>query len=80
MPIFEAIASHDLTTPAVIHNPSGRSFTYGNLAHDVAGAIEGLQSNAQGRSLAGERVAFLVENGYEYIGAVSLVHVIESTY
>jgi malonyl-CoA/methylmalonyl-CoA synthetase len=69
MPIFEAIASHDLSQPAVIHNPSGRSFTYGELAHDVADATERLKENAKGKALAGERVAFLVENGYDYVGA-----------
>lgn len=73
MPIFEAIASHDLASLAVIHNPSGRSFTYGQLAHDVANRIEALKTNAQGKPLAGERVAFLVENGYDYVGAISWV-------
>ncbi|KAF2665146.1 acetyl-CoA synthetase-like protein [Microthyrium microscopicum] len=67
LPIFEAIANHDLKRNAVVHNPSGRTFTYGELAHDVADAIEELKIKAQGKSLDGERVAFLVENGYDYI-------------
>jgi malonyl-CoA/methylmalonyl-CoA synthetase len=73
LPIFEAIASHDLSQPAVTHNPSGRSFTYGELAHDVASAIENLKANTGGKSLAGERVAFLVENGYDYVGAHTIL-------
>jgi malonyl-CoA/methylmalonyl-CoA synthetase len=68
LPIFEALAKHDLKTPAVVHNPSGRTFTYGELAHDVADSIETLKERAGGKSLSGERVAFLVENGYDYIG------------
>ena len=69
MPVFEAIASHNLSNPAIIHNPSGRAFTYGELAHDVADATEDLKAKAGGKSLAGERVAFLVENSYDYVGA-----------
>jgi malonyl-CoA/methylmalonyl-CoA synthetase len=74
MPVFEAIATHDFSSPAVIHNPSGRAFTYGELVHDVADATEDLRANAGGKSLAGERVAFLVENSYDYVGARSLKH------
>jgi malonyl-CoA/methylmalonyl-CoA synthetase len=68
LPLFEAIAKHDLKTPAVVHNPSGRSFTYGELAHDVADSIKRLKNKAGERALSGERIAFLVENGYDYIG------------
>jgi malonyl-CoA/methylmalonyl-CoA synthetase len=72
MPIFEAIASHDLSRPAIVHNPSGRAFTYGELAHDIADATEDLRIKAGGRNLAGERVAFLVENGYDYVGELAM--------
>jgi malonyl-CoA/methylmalonyl-CoA synthetase len=68
LPIFEAIAKHDLSRTAVVHNPSGRAFTYGELAHDVADATEELRAKAGEKSLDGERIAFLVENGYDYIG------------
>jgi malonyl-CoA/methylmalonyl-CoA synthetase len=67
LPLFEAIAAHDLKSTAVVHNPSGRAFTYGELAHDVANAIEDLRGKAGGKPLVGERVAFLVENGYDYL-------------
>jgi hypothetical protein len=69
MPIFEAIASHSLRSTAIVHSPSGRTFSYGELAHDVAASAEDLKRKAGGRSLAGERIAFLVENGYDYVGA-----------
>jgi malonyl-CoA/methylmalonyl-CoA synthetase len=68
-PIFEAISGHDLKRTAIVHNPSGRAFTYGELVHDVANAVESLKTKANGKSLEGERIAFLVENGYDYVGA-----------
>ena len=69
LPIFEAIHKHDATSTAIVHYPSGRSFTYGELVHDVADAAEELRIKAEGKKLPGERVAFLVENGYDYVGA-----------
>lgn len=69
LPIFEAITSHDPKTTAIVHYPSGRSFTYGELIHDVADATEELRAKAGRQELFGERVAFLVENGYDYVGA-----------
>lgn len=68
LPIFEAITSHHPQTTAVVHNPSGRAFTYGELCRDVADATEALKSKAGRRDLFGERIAFLVENGYDYVG------------
>jgi acyl-CoA synthetase (AMP-forming)/AMP-acid ligase II len=69
LPIFEAIQSHKPTSTAVVHYPSGRSFTYGELLHDIADTANGLRTKSHGKSLPGERVAFLVENGYDYVGA-----------
>jgi len=67
LPIFEALHSHDASRTAIVHYPSGRSFTYGELVHDVANAAEELRIKADGKKLPGERVAFLVENGYDYV-------------
>ena len=72
LPIFEALHSHDASRTAIVHYPSGRSFTYGELVHDVANAAEELRIKADGKKLPGERVAFLVENGYDYVGALAL--------
>lgn len=68
--IFRAIRDHDPSSLAVLHSLSGRSFTYGNLAADVLRAKEDLEQKA-GKlkgSLSGERVAFMAENSYDYVG------------
>jgi len=69
LPIFEAIASHDPTSTAVIHSISGRRFTYGDLLKDVWEAKNNLHKLAGSSSVEGERIAFLAENGYDYVGA-----------
>lgn len=71
-PLFEAITSHDPESSAVIHSLSGRQFSYGSLLKDVAIAKQRLANDA-GRdagALQGERIAFLVENSYDYVGAL----------
>ena len=67
-PIFNAIAKHDAKSLAIVHSSSNRSFCYGSLLHDVAAAKDNLASLVHGKSLRGERVAFLAENGYDYVG------------
>ena len=69
LPIFEAIANHDPKSTCVIHSASGRRFTYGGLLKDVADAKDRLVREAGGRAIEGERIAFLVENSYDYVGA-----------
>lgn len=66
IPIFEAVASHDPNSTAIIHSLSGRSFTYGELLNDIAAAKDKLARNTNGKATEGERIAFLVENGYDY--------------
>ncbi|KAK6376551.1 hypothetical protein LTS17_007146 [Exophiala oligosperma] len=66
-PIFESIARHDPKSPAIIHSASDRTFCYGSLLHDVAAAKDTLTALTNGKSLAGERIAFLAENGYDYV-------------
>ena len=68
-PLFQAISKHNPKSIAIIHSESGRIFTYGGLLHDVAAAKERLLQTADGKPLAGERIAFLAENGYDYVGA-----------
>lgn len=72
LPIFEAISKHDPASVAVIHSDSDRSFTYGELLKDVAAGRERLLANAKKSSVEAERVAFLIENGYDYVGARGL--------
>ena len=71
LPVFEAIKKHDAQSTAVVHSLSGRSFTYGELVNDVAAAKDKLQRNCRGQSAEGQRISFLVENGYDYVGAHS---------
>ena len=71
IPIFEAVASHNPKSTAIVHSLSGRSFTYGELLNDVAAAKDELAQNTSGKATQGERIAFLVENGYDYVGALN---------
>lgn len=73
IPIFAALAQHDPSSLAVVHSATGESFTYGQLLRDTAAQAAHISRASGGRSLAGERIAFLVENGYTYVGALVLV-------
>lgn len=71
--IFEAIQKHDSESTAVVHSLSGRSFKYGGLLKDVAASKDRLLK-ATGKTedqIVGERIAFVVENSYDYVGAQS---------
>lgn len=69
LPIFKAIASHDPKSTVVVHSASGRRFTYGELLGDVAAARDKLVNESGEKKLEGQRIAFLVENSYDYVGA-----------
>lgn len=69
LPLFRALQNHDQSSLAVVHSASSRSFTYGNLVADVLQTKERLLKCA-GPQLSGERIAFLVENSYDYVGTV----------
>ena len=68
LPILEAVARHDPASTVVVHAPSGRRFTYGELLGDVGRARDRLREARGGADMDGERVAFLVENSYDYVG------------
>ncbi|KEZ42359.1 Uncharacterized protein SAPIO_CDS5532 [Scedosporium apiospermum] len=67
LPLFDAIARHDPDSTAVIHSLSGRRFKYGELLGDVCKARNRLQEAAGKQDLNGDRIAFLVENSYDYV-------------
>ncbi|CZR56006.1 related to malonyl CoA synthetase [Phialocephala subalpina] len=67
LPIFEAIANHDPNSTVVVHSASGRRFTYGELLHDVAERKDSLLQESGKSGIGGERIAFLVENSYDYV-------------
>jgi hypothetical protein len=66
--ILDAISKHDPETTAVVHCVSGRSFKYGELLPDIARAHERLLQAAGTGDIRGQRIAFLVENSYDYVG------------
>ena len=68
LPLFETLAGHDPKSTAIVHSASGKRFTYGQLLGDVARAKDRLLQEAGGGALDGLRVAFLVENSYDYVG------------
>lgn len=70
LPLFHALRNHRHDAPAVVHSASARSFTYGNLVADVLEAKEKLARTAGRSAVSGERVAFLAENSYDYVGTV----------
>ncbi|KAK4105702.1 acetyl-CoA synthetase-like protein [Parathielavia hyrcaniae] len=67
LPVFEAIARHDPDSTAVIHSNSGRRFRYGELLGDVYKIRNRLYKAAGKDDIDGERIAFLVENSYDYV-------------
>lgn len=68
LPILEAVASHDPDSTAVIHSLSGRKFTYGELLGDVWQARDSFREACGKDDMNGQRIAFLVENSYDYVG------------
>lgn len=68
LPVFEAISRHDPDSIAVIHSNSGRQFRYGELLGDVCKVRNRLYETAGRDDIDGERIAFLVENSYDYVG------------
>lgn len=68
LPLFEAVTQHDPESKAVIHSLSGRTFKYGELLGDVSRARDRLFEASGRKDLNGERIAFLVENSYDYVG------------
>lgn len=68
LPIFSAIHSHMPDSVAVVHSDDGASFTYGDLVRDVAKSKSSILKASGKDTIRGERVAFLVENTYDYVG------------
>lgn len=68
LPVFEAIAGHSPQSTVVVHSNSGRRFQYGELLGDVRRVRNRLYEASKKSDLDGERIAFLVENSYDYVG------------
>lgn len=67
LPVFEAIAQHDPASTAVVHCLSGRRFQYGELLGDIRKTRNRLLEASGKSDLNGERIAFMVENSYDYV-------------
>jgi hypothetical protein len=68
---LEAIQKHEPSSLAVVENESGAGFSYSTLLKSIAHAKEELLSKAGRTDISGERIAFMVESGYEYVGMYS---------
>lgn len=68
LPVFEAISGHDPHSTVVVHSASQRTFRYGELLGDVCRMRNRLLEAAGRDDIHGERIAFLVENSYDYVG------------
>ena len=66
LPLFRALRGHDPSTTAVVASSS--TFRYGDLLRDVVLHRQGQGQGDRGGSLNGRRVAFLMENDYDYVG------------
>lgn len=66
--IFQAITKHDPASTAIIHSDSNQSFSYGTLLRDVVATKKQLSQTVRESPLRGERIAFLAENSYDYVG------------
>ncbi|KAI5864871.1 acetyl-CoA synthetase-like protein [Durotheca rogersii] len=67
LPIFDAIASHNPQSTAVVHCLSRRTFKYGEILPDVSRVRDRILAAAGKSDIRGARVAFLVENSYDYV-------------
>ncbi|KAI0384035.1 acetyl-CoA synthetase-like protein [Hypomontagnella monticulosa] len=67
LPIFEAIAGHNPQSTAIVHCLSRRTFKYGELLPDVCRVRDRIFDAAGKSDIRGERVAFLIENSYDYV-------------
>lgn len=68
LPVFEAISGHDPDSTVAVHSASQRTFRYGELLGDVCRMRNRLLEAAGRDDIHGERIAFLVENSYDYVG------------
>ena len=74
-PLVAVISGHRHDACAIIHSDSDKGFTYGRLCQDIANAKVRLRQDLfQGRTPEGQRLAFMLDNGYDYVGAPSINH------
>lgn len=69
-PLLQALYEQDASYTAVVNHWSGATFTYGSLLRDIARARKELLKSKP--DITGERIGFLVENGYSFVGKKAL--------
>ena len=67
-PLLKALNEPDASSIAIVSQNTGVAFSYGSLLRDVARARYALLQSVDGKSLAGQRIGFIVENGYSFVG------------
>ncbi|KAI4753507.1 acetyl-CoA synthetase-like protein [Aureobasidium sp. EXF-3400] len=64
--LFEALRAHDQGSIAIVDSASGKCVTYASLLKDVSSFKHQLLRDVGRDDIFGERVAFIVENSYNY--------------
>ena len=67
--LFSALINHDEHSIAIAHSASCQKHTYGQLVRDVAWGRGWLNNKIEQMQIKSRCVAFLIDNGYEYVGA-----------
>lgn len=70
-PLLKILDEQDASSIAIVHQNTGTAFSYGSLVRDVAVARNALMESTGNKSLAGERIGFIVENGYSFVGTTA---------
>lgn len=71
-PLLKVLSEQDASSIAIVNQSSGTAFSYGSLLRDATRVRHRLLKSVGDRSLAGERIGFIVENGYGYVGMNAL--------
>lgn len=73
--LFKAIQRHDPDSTAIVDVATGKKFSYGTLFRDALHVKDTLLKKLGRDTVPGERIAFIVENGYNYVGMLSLTSI-----
>jgi malonyl-CoA/methylmalonyl-CoA synthetase len=66
--LFEALRAHDQGSIAIVDSASGKCVTYASLLQDVSRFRHQFLQDVGRDDIFGERVAFIVEDNYNYTG------------
>ena len=66
--LFEALRAHDQGSIAIVDSASWKCVTYASLLKDISSFKHQLLRDVGRDDVSDERVAFIVENSYNYTG------------